>query len=68
LTVTGKQNGVEFVHQVVKVSDLPGDTKSKKIKLQYYIPTEVGEIAWTATLQDGDPDEDVATATTLVKK
>ncbi len=68
LTVTGKQNGVEFVHQVVKVSDLPGDTKSKKIKLQYYIPTEVGEIAWTATLQDGDPDEDVATAVTLVKK
>ena len=66
LTVIGEQNGVAFVHQVVEVRDAIGNGATR-ITLQSYIPTEAGEILWTATLQDGNPDDDVATATTNVR-
>ena len=66
LTVTGEQNGVEFVHQVVEVRDAIGNGATK-VTLQSYIPEEAGEILWTADLQDGDADDDVATATTNVR-
>jgi len=66
LTVTGEQNGVEWVQQVVQVSDSldPGATR---YRLQTYFATEEGVILWTATLDDADPDDDVATATTTVR-
>jgi len=65
LTVTGEQNGVEFVHQVVEVTDSlePGGTR---YRLQNYYASEVGVIQWTATLQDVEPEPEVATATTRV--
>lgn len=66
LTVTGLQNGNEFVHQVVEVRDGIGNGATR-VTLQSYIPTEAGEIVWTADLQDGDPDIDMATATTNVR-
>ncbi len=66
LTVTGLQNGVEFVHQVLSVFD-PVGGRATTIRLQFYLPTATGLINWTATLQDGDPDLDVKTTTTLVK-
>jgi len=66
LTVTGLQNGVEFVHQTLQVRD-PVGGGATRISLQSYIPTAAGEILWTATLQDGDPDIDEATATTNVR-
>jgi hypothetical protein len=66
LTVTGEQNGVSFVHQVVEVRD-PIGNGATRVTLQSYIPTEAGEILWTAELQDGDPDVDLATATTNVR-
>jgi hypothetical protein len=67
LTVTGQQGSNQFIHQVVKVSDAVGGGATK-IKLQAYIATVTGEIHWTATLQDGDPDTDEASATTVVKR
>ena len=66
LTVTGEQNGVSFVHQVIEVRDAIGNGATR-VTLQSYIPTEAGEILWTADLQDGDPDIDEATATTNVR-
>lgn len=67
LTVFGQQGSTQFVHQVVQVSD-PLGGGAMKIPLQSYVATTTGEIHWTATLVDGDPDLDQATATTVVQQ
>lgn len=67
LTVKGQQGSNQFIHQVVKVSD-PVGGGATNVKLQAYIPEATGEIKWTATLQDGDPDLDEKVATTNVTK
>lgn len=68
LTVTGVLNGGDpFVHQVVSVYDSPDTIGPTRYRLQTYFATEVGLIEWTATLVDGDPDVDEATALTNVR-
>jgi len=64
-TVTGVQNG-DIVHQqTLSVTDAVGNG-STKYTLDPFTPTAVGEILWTMVIADGDPDDDVATATTTV--
>ena len=64
-TLTGVQNGVIVHEQTLDVTDAVGNG-STKYTLDPYTPTAVGEILWTMVIADGDPDDDVATATTTV--
>jgi hypothetical protein len=66
LIVTGAQNGVEVYNQSWKVSDLAGGGQSRYF-LASYVPSAAGEIVWTITLSDGDPDDDTAMAATQVE-
>jgi hypothetical protein len=60
----GVQNGVEVFRQSTLVSGDPRD----RINVEFsYAPSAAGEIFWTATVTDEDPDVDVATATTNVR-
>ena len=64
-TVTGVQNG-DIVHQqTLEVTDAVGNG-STRYTLDPYTPDAVGEILWTMVIADGDPDDDVAIATTTV--
>jgi hypothetical protein len=65
-TVVGAQNG-GTVFQVIdlEVSDPVGNGRTT-VRFNYTADA-TGEIVWTATLEDGDPDVDLATATTQVK-
>ena len=64
-TLTGVQNG-EVVHtQTLDVTDAVGNG-STRYTLDPFTPDAVGEILWTMVINDGDPDDDVATATTTV--
>jgi hypothetical protein len=63
--VTGVQGGVEVYNETLPVSDAIGDGKSS-FKFPSYTPTAIGDIQWTVTIFDNDPDVDVATATTAV--
>ncbi len=65
-TVTGVQNGVEVYSVTVTVSDAVGNGRTK-FDFPDFIPTDAGDIVWTATIADGDPDADEATATTVVQ-
>jgi len=64
--VTGVQNGVTVYSQAKDVSDAPGNGHTKWA-FPGYTPTATGHIDWTATIADGDPDDDTATATTTVR-
>lgn len=66
LIVTGVQNGVEVYNQSWKVSDLAGGGQSRYF-LASYVPSTAGEILWTITISDDDPDDDTAVAATLVE-
>jgi hypothetical protein len=63
--VIGMQDSVEVYNETMGVSDQIG--KGKTIfQFPDYIPDAVGEIFWTATINDDDPDADVAVASTVV--
>ncbi|MDH3967696.1 MAG: Ig-like domain-containing protein, partial [Rhodospirillales bacterium] len=64
-TVVGVQNGAQVYSETLQVSDAVGDGRSK-FDFPTYTPTEPGDILWTATIADDDPDIDEATATTAV--
>lgn len=64
-TVVGVQNGVEVYREVLTVSDPMGGGVTT-YTFPPYLPTETGQITWTGTLVDDDPDEDTAEATTIV--
>ena len=64
-TVTGMQNGVLVHEQTLDVTDGVGNG-STRYTLDPFTPLAVGEIQWTMVIADGDPDDDVATATTAV--
>ena len=64
-TVTGMQNGVLVHEQTLDVTDGVGNG-STRYTLDPFTPQAVGEIQWTMVIADGDPDDDVATATTAV--
>ena len=65
-TVVGMQNGLEVYNQTLTVSDPTGNGRSK-FDFPSFTPTVPGDITWTVTIDDGDPDIDKATATTRVQ-
>jgi hypothetical protein len=68
-TVIGVQNGMEVYNETIMVSDAPGDddhTRFESFPTFTPTPDHVGKIMWTATIEDDDPDPDVATAQTKV--
>ena len=64
-TVTGVQNDTVVSTQTVSVTDAVGGGATR-YTFQSYIPDATGDIVWTAVINDGDPDTDAATATTVV--
>ena len=68
-TITGVQDQdgtqVPVYSQTLTVTDDVGKGATT-YTFQSYIPDAAGDITWTATINDGDPDTDIATATTTV--
>jgi hypothetical protein len=64
-TVTGVQNGGVVHTQTLEVTDAVGNG-STRYTLDPFTPTAAGDIEWTMVIADGDPDDDVAIATTTV--
>jgi len=68
-TLIGIQKGVEVYNKAITLEFLSSGKKSlKKSNFTFppYTPTAKGRITWKVTLDDDDPDKDVATATTRV--
>lgn len=65
-TVVGIQNNGEVYRWRLNVYD---DVNKKATSFEFpaFVPQEAGEIQWTVTINDADPDIDIATATTTVK-
>ncbi|MGD8567940.1 MAG: PKD domain-containing protein [Gammaproteobacteria bacterium] len=65
-TVVGVQNGIEVYRLRLNVFDNigRGDTT---FDFGSYTPLVPGDIVWVATINDGDPDVDETTETTVVK-
>jgi hypothetical protein len=64
-TVVGEQGGGEVYRETLDVFVSGGG--SQQFQFPDYFPTATGEILWTATIADDDPDIDAATAVTDVK-
>lgn len=64
-TVVAMQNGVEVYRETIAVSDNVGGGHTRYF-FTSYLPTASGEIVWTVTISDDDPDDDVAMANTTV--
>lgn len=64
--VVGRMNGVEVYGWRQNVFDDLGKG-STTFTFPSYVSTAVGTIDWTVTIDDGNPDLDFATATTVVK-
>jgi len=56
---------VEVYRETMDVSDPAGNGRTK-FDFPSFTPDAAGDINWTATIADDDPDDDVATATTTV--
>jgi len=65
-TIVGRMNGVEVYGWRQNVFDDLGKG-STTFTFPAYTPSAVGTINWTAVIDDGDPDMDLATTTTVVK-
>lgn len=65
-TITGSQNEIEVYSETQPVSDGVGNGRTT-VDFMSYTPTVSGEIVWTATIADDDPDIDEATASTNVR-
>ena len=65
-TVIGEQDGAEVYNRRLNVFDDIGKGTTT-FKFQGYTAEASGDIVWTATIADGDPDIDEATAVTTVK-
>jgi hypothetical protein len=63
--VTGTQNGVEVYNERILVSDPIGHGNTRYV-FPSYTPTAAGDIRWTATIIDDDPDSDEKKAKTKV--
>ncbi len=64
--VVGTQNEEIVYEHTFDVSDRPGNEGVSKYSLPPFTPVQSGDIVWTATIEDDDPDEDTATAVTRV--
>jgi len=65
VTVIAEQNHVEIYNQTLPVT--LNKRGNKRLQFPSYIPTDQGDIVWTVTVDDADPDFDEATATTIVQ-
>jgi PKD repeat protein len=65
-TVTGMQNGIEVYSQRLNVFDDIG-RGATSFSFQAHTVEAPGDIEWTATIADGDPDDDTAVTVTTVK-
>jgi PKD repeat protein len=65
-TVVGKQGGEEVYRWRLNVYDYIGKGTTS-FTFPAYTPEAAGTIAWTADIADEDPDNDLVTATTVVK-
>ncbi|HZV80830.1 MAG TPA: choice-of-anchor D domain-containing protein, partial [Geobacteraceae bacterium] len=63
-TLVGVQNGVTVYSQTLNVSLSAGATAN--YVFPDYLPTALGEISWTLTIADQDPDVDTASATSKI--
>ena len=63
-TIVGVQNGVQVYNQTINVSAPVG--RRANITFPSFTPTTTGNINWTATINDGNPDNDTATAVSKV--
>jgi cysteine-rich repeat protein len=64
-TVVGVQNGEVVFSETKTVYDPVGNGPTS-FYFGPYTPTATGDIIWTATIADGNPDDDTATAMTRV--
>jgi hypothetical protein len=64
-TLIGVQNGVEVYRKTRAACPRPADGVLA-VRFPSYDPRVAGEIVWTVTVNDQDPDVDVATAKTAV--
>jgi hypothetical protein len=64
--VVGVQNGIEIYRVSLPVYDPPGGG-FKRFAFPSYKPQTGGNIVWTVTLTDGNPDQDVSVKITEVK-
>jgi hypothetical protein len=64
-TLIGMQNGVEVYNQSLPVTDAVGNGPGRYY-FPSYTPSAAGDIVWTLTLSDDDPDNDTMMATTRV--
>lgn len=64
--VIGTQNLEMIYEEILAVDDRPGNEGVAKYTFPAHTPTATGDIVWTVTLEDDDPDEDTATAVTRV--
>ncbi len=64
-TVVGLQNGAEVYRVTLTVSS-GNSRRTRSYTFPTYLPTASGVITWTATLIDGNADDDTATAVTQV--
>jgi hypothetical protein len=65
-TVVGVQNIFEVYRETMMVFDLVGG-RGTKWSFPTYSPTKLGNIQWTVTVNDDDPDVDLATTLTIIK-
>jgi cysteine-rich repeat protein len=63
--VVGEQNGEVVFSETQAVFDSVGNGRTK-FEFGPFRPTAAGDIIWTATVVDGNPDDDTAMATTRV--
>lgn len=64
-TVVGMQNEMIVYSETISVTDPVGDGRTT-YEFPAYTPEAIGDIMWTATIADVDPDVDEATAVTRV--
>ncbi len=65
-TIVGQQGGVEVYRETMMVND-PVGGGATTFNFQNFVPRLAVPVNWTATIDDDDPDIDVATATTNVR-
>jgi hypothetical protein len=70
-TITGMQNEVEVYNETLTVTDVVGNGRTtyndaSVPAIPPFVPTVAGDILWTVTMVDGDPDMDEIMAVTIV--
>ncbi|MHC5012373.1 MAG: hypothetical protein ACYTG6_15760, partial [Planctomycetota bacterium] len=64
-TLTATLDGVPIYSDSTPVSDVADDVATP-FDFASFLPTQAGTLQWTVTIEDDDPDDDTAHATTQV--